>query len=85
MAGRILNRYKDSVAGGISIQRPGPYGNPFRVGIDAATREEAIARFKAEVLPTLDLSPLLGRDLVCTCAPKPCHGDTIIWALYRGL
>lgn len=85
MAGRLLNRYTDSVAGGISIQRPGPYGNPFKVGRGAATREEAIARFEAEILPTLDLSPLLGRDLICTCAPKPCHGDSILWALYRGL
>lgn len=85
MAGLVLNRHRDSIHGGISIQRPGPWGNPFRVGVNVTTREEAIGRFEREVLPTLDLSPLLGRDLICTCKPKACHGDAIIWALYRGL
>ena len=85
MAGRVLNRHTDSVSGGISIQRGSPWGNPFRVGIDVKTREEAIARYEVEVLPFLDVSRLLGRDLICTCAPKPCHGDSIIWRLYRGL
>lgn len=61
----------------IYIGRGSPWGNPFKVGRDG-TREQVIARYEKEVLPTLDLSPLRGRDLVCFCAPLACHGDILI-------
>jgi hypothetical protein len=32
-------------------------------------------------LPTLDLSLLRGRDLVCYCKPYRCHGDSILAAI----
>ena len=34
-------------------------------------------KFEAEVLPSLDLSPLKGRALGCWCYPKRCHCDAI--------
>jgi hypothetical protein len=37
--------------------------------------------FEQNVLPTLDLGALRGKDLVCFCAPKRCHGDSILRAL----
>jgi hypothetical protein len=59
------------------IGRGSPYGNPFKIGADG-TREEVIRRFECEVLPTLDVSALRGKDLVCFCHPKPCHGTPIM-------
>lgn len=85
MAGRVLNRHHDKTAQGIYIGRGSPYGNPFQVGKNARNRDDAIRKFTMHILPYLDLSPLLGHDLICSCKPKPCHGDPIIWALYRGL
>lgn len=63
--------------GAVRIDRGTPYGNPFVVGRDG-TREQCIARFEREILPTLDVSALRGKDLVCFCAPLPCHGNSIM-------
>ena len=58
------------------------WGNPFREGRDG-TREEVIAKFEAYALERLErepnwLDPLKGKDLVCWCAPKPCHADVLL-------
>lgn len=68
-------------ADGVRIDRGTPWGNPFKVGIDG-NRATCIRRFEHEVLPLLDLEPLRGRDLLCHCKPKACHGDPILRALY---
>lgn len=81
MTGRVLNKHKDSLAGAVYIGRGSPWDNPYHTH----AREVSIAMFEMYVLPGLDLTPLLGRDLYCFCAPKPCHGDAIIRALYNGL
>ena len=50
------------------------YGNPFRVS--QVGREEAIRRYRCEVLPLLDLTPLRGKDLCCWCRlDEACHAD----------
>lgn len=54
-------------------------GHPFAVGPDG-TRDEVCDRFEREVLPTLDLHELVGKDLVCFCAPKRCHADALFQA-----
>jgi hypothetical protein len=59
------------------IGRGSPYGNPFVIGVHG-TREQVIARFCEEILPTLDVSSLRGCDLICFCKPKACHGDPIL-------
>lgn len=70
--------------GAIYVGRPffglrgSPYANPFsvkRYGLDESRR-----RFRAEVLPALDLAPLRGRDLACWCKPDAewCHADDLL-------
>lgn len=63
------------------IGRGSRYGNPFVIGIDGG-RDIVCDRFEAEILPTLDVEPLRGKDLVCFCAPLRCHGDSILRKLY---
>ncbi len=41
-------------------------------------------KFSQNVLPTLDLTPLIGKHLLCYCHPLPCHGQ-IILAKLEGL
>ena len=69
-------------AGTVYIGRPTPWGNPFREGEDG-TRAEVIAKFEEHVRanPTLVAAikrELRGKNLVCWCAPLPCHGDVLL-------
>jgi hypothetical protein len=64
------------------IGRPGPFGNPFKIGKNA-TREEVISAFEkyARGNPALlDAIKALPEDAVlgCYCKPEACHGDVII-------
>lgn len=68
----------------VYIGRGSPYGNPFVIG-KHGSRDDVCDRFEAEILPTLDLTPLEGKDLVCFCKPARCHGDAIIAALQKKL
>jgi hypothetical protein len=61
----------------VYVGRGSPWGNPFHIGLHG-TRDQVIARFEREILPRLDLKPLRGKDLVCFCAPKPCHADILL-------
>jgi hypothetical protein len=80
---RVLNRYRGAIPpDAIYIGRPSRWGNPFVVGRDG-TREEVIARYRAWLLDQPALRQqvrqhLAGRDLVCFCAPKACHGDVLL-------
>jgi Domain of unknown function (DUF4326) len=75
---RVLNkRHVGIPAGAVYIGRGSPWGNPFKIGEDG-TRDEVCDRFEREVLPALDVSALRGKDLVCFCAPRRCHGDAIL-------
>jgi hypothetical protein len=55
--------------------------NPFTVG-RGGTREEVVAKYRAYLLsqPGLmaALPELRGKDLVCWCAPLPCHADVLL-------
>jgi hypothetical protein len=78
MTPRVLNIYKDKTdANSVYCGRGSPWGNPFKIGIHG-TRDEVCDKFEREVLPTLDVSILRGKDLVCFCAPKRCHCDSIL-------
>ena len=62
--------------------RGSKWGNPFREGKDG-TREEVIAKFEKYACERIKrepawLDPLIGKDLVCWCAPKPCHADVLL-------
>ena len=65
----------------ISIMRPGKWGNPFVIGRDG-DRDEVIKKYKTYILENKkllgDLNELLGKDLVCCCKPKRCHGDVLV-------
>jgi len=65
----------------VYVARPSKWGNPFHIGRDG-TRDEVIAKYrewlktKPELL--LDLHELVGKDLLCWCAPLPCHADILL-------
>lgn len=78
---RVHNKHhKTAPPDAVYIGRGSPWGNPFKIGRDG-TRDEVCDLFEREVLPTLDLTPLIGKDLVCFCKPARCHGDSILAAL----
>ncbi len=66
------------------IDRKTKWGNPFVIGRDG-TRDDVIAKYKhylhhdprAQHLRD-SIDELVDQDLICWCAPSPCHGDVII-------
>lgn len=74
--------------GAVTVARPSEWGNPFRVGRDAANRADAVARYRALVLrddPEWAAfrervrAELRGKDLCCWCPlDGPCHADTLL-------
>ena len=86
---RDPNVPKDAVL----VDRTTKWGNPFRIGKDAAgiywSRDDVIqlhkswfqgfekSDFEWHGLQD-DLHELRGKDLVCWCAPLPCHADTLM-------
>lgn len=78
---RVHNKYHNTApSDAVYIGRGSPWGNPFVIGIHG-NRDEVCDRFEAEILPTLDLSALRGKHLICFCKPARCHGDSILRAL----
>lgn len=78
-----LNRYKTD-APGIYIGRGTAWGNPFIANerTDQA-RDRVCDQFEQYAKWRLNMEPdwldrLRGHDLVCSCAPKRCHGDTLV-------
>ena len=66
----------------IYIGRPSKWGNPYQVGV-SGTREEVIEMYREDIEHAIVSNPhyldeLKGKDLVCWCAPKPCHGDVLL-------
>jgi len=81
---RVLNKKRDLIPLGSSvfIGRPSPFGNPFVIGPDGS-REDVINKFHLYLVNTPELlarvrAELRGMDLVCFCAPEPCHGDVLL-------
>ena len=78
---KVHNKHhKTAPRDAVYIGRGSVWGNPFVIGQDG-TRDEVCDRFEREILPTLDLSLLRGRDLICYCKPYRCHGDSILAAI----
>ncbi len=74
----VHNKYqRTEPPGAVYIGRGSPYGNPFVIGKDG-DRDDVCDKFEREILPSLDVSALRGKHLVCFCAPKRCHGDAIL-------
>lgn len=80
---RLFNKQTDAVPDdAVYIGRPGPWGNPFVIG-EHGDRAAVIEQYRDWLLRRPDLivrmgRELRGRDLVCWCAPLPCHGNIII-------
>jgi hypothetical protein len=77
----------------ILIMRPGPWGNPFVVGVDGEQGEcvrkhrewletgngfgNPRANSAARQFVVRNIGRLKGKKLGCGCKPKACHGDTL--------
>lgn len=64
------------------VGRPSKWGNPYRIG-DGNSRAEAIEYYEDHItnqlaLGNLDIQELTERNLVCHCAPKPCHAEVLL-------
>jgi uncharacterized protein DUF4326 len=89
---RVLNVKRDGVPpGAVYIGRANPryrlraskWANPFsvRANAPAAERAEAIRKYERHLVESgliNDVAELRGKDLVCWCAPKPCHGGVLL-------
>jgi Domain of unknown function (DUF4326) len=67
------------------VGRPTRWGNPYRVGVDVASRAEAVERYRGWLgtpgAPSVEevRQHLAGRDLCCWCPlDEPCHADVLL-------
>jgi uncharacterized protein DUF4326 len=87
----VLNRHvHGKPQGSVYIGRPSKWGNPFGWTWTPSTqyvvpKEEVLQRYEDWLLDRKQAHlvadarrELCGRDLVCSCAPRPCHGDPLI-------
>ena len=78
----VLNKKRDVIpTGAVYVGRGSPWGNPFVIGRDG-DRADVIRKFEVYARERLTrepdwLAPLRGKDLVCWCAPQPCHAHVI--------
>lgn len=68
----------------VYVGRPTKWGNPWTIGVHG-TREKVIQRYATWLYSTdlTDIEELRGKDLVCWCAPLPCHADVLLEAANR--
>jgi hypothetical protein len=87
---KVHNKYhKIAPADAVYIGRPSKWGNPFSHMADTLaefrteSRDEAVSKYREWLLTQPELlaavvAELAGKDLVCWCAPKKCHGDVLL-------
>lgn len=88
---RVYNKHhKDAPPDAVYVGRPTKWGNPFKIGDTyngvKLERGMAVEQFRDWLLYSdqgLKLQDdirqhLRGKDLVCYCAPKPCHADILL-------
>lgn len=87
---RVLNKRRDNIPpDAIYVGRPSKWGNPFKIGQlyqgRILTREDTIGAYRdwllySDACQTLlpDIRELKNKDLVCWCAPLPCHADVLL-------
>jgi hypothetical protein len=63
------------------IRISGKWRNRFKIGCDD-NPDEVIAQYRAWLLQQPELlaalPELCGHDLICWCAPRPCHADVLL-------
>lgn len=79
---KVLNRKTSTNVDAVYIGRPSEFGNPFPIS-KTASRLDVLERYGRWVHQQPDLlnkirSELRDKDLVCFCAPLPCHGDVLL-------
>ena len=75
---KVYNMHKDDVPpGAVYVGRGSKWGNPYPIDFHR-DRKQAIELFRRNVLPYLNVEPLRGKDLVCHCAPLPCHAELLL-------
>ena len=72
----------------VNVARPSEWGNPFRVGVNAFNRVNAVEQFREMVTrPGRSFegfreqvrAELAGHDLACWCPlDQPCHADVLL-------
>ena len=88
---KVLNKHIDKIPpGAVYVGRPSKWGNPYNIGhpspppfLGMITREMAITLYEAYLHFHQDLvedarRELHNKDLVCWCAPLPCHADILL-------
>ncbi len=74
-------------AGAVTVDRTSRWGNPFPMthegGSGIGSRDWACDEFVKYAASRLEREPrwldaLRGKDLVCWCAPKRCHAETLL-------
>lgn len=65
----------------VYIGRGSKWGNPYRIGVHGS-RDAVIAKYR-DYLESNEhlkrsLPELRGKNLVCYCKPKACHGDVLM-------
>lgn len=76
----VYNKKLPHPPGCVLVDRSTPYGNPFVIGRDG-TRDEVCDKFdewlpKQKKLIAQAKRELRGRNLLCHCVPRRCHGIT---------
>lgn len=80
---QIWNRHNGNApAGAVYIGRGTPWGNPFKIET-GVNRDMVCDSFEEYVQSKPDLiakikKELKGKHLLCSCAPKRCHGETLL-------
>lgn len=79
---RVLNLRACKPEDGIYVGRPSKFGNPFELGKDG-NRSQVIEKYAEHLKQHPELidaaqRELRGRNLICWCAPKPCHADLLL-------
>lgn len=81
----IFNQHHgDAPEDAVWIMRPSMWSNRFRIG-PGMTRDEAIEAFRLDLWKRIksgemsmeSLAMLHGRNLLCCCVPKACHGHVL--------
>ncbi len=78
----VLNKYIDEIPpDAVYIGRPSYWGNPFSIA-DDGSREEVIEKYREYLKTRPDITlkaklELRGKDLVCFCSPRACHGNVL--------
>lgn len=74
-------QHNNSPKTAVYVGRPTAFGNPYPVRND--DRKRAVALYRAYLMGNRALltkvkKELKGKDLLCFCAPLPCHADVLL-------